>query len=519
MTSFRNLNLDLMSGVQAAWNFEGDLTDSVGSLDLISSGGSNGYQTIDGLRGVFLPLGVSLERASSDVVLQITGDLTVHILVYNMTSNPAGDQILFRNAGSLGSELEADNELYTLRVDQTTSELNYKAEQSSGTDLDYNFEVGFPYGSWHLITLVRTSNQPTLYVDGEVSGANISSLTAPSGGTNSILRDIGLNWSGVVGGLAISNQSSTDVEVRQQWTWISNGGGGDGIRMWNLDPTLTPQVRAMWHFDGDITDSGPFGLDLSTSGGLTHALRFATIQGLQGVWLERVSTAKMFLTERKEPIALYGSMTIHVLFYGVRESQLLNSYFVLHVGPGSTFEDNILYQFQASNNDASGSLEMEYARDTGTRSRADHTFQVSQVVGGWHLYTLVRDEGGDVTLYIDGESAGVSSSGLGKPTNGTGLDNKLFIGGNSLYGFLGGLMIAEHESTASDVRDQWQSVMGRFRAQGETSSFIMRAYNTNLSEYVLWESKSNPDLTGSNSPYPPGDLEDIQTLKIVPGVV
>jgi len=39
-----------------------------------------------------------------------------------------------------------------------------------------------------------------------------------------------------------------------------------------------------------------------------------------------------------------------------------------------------------------------------------------------------------------------------------------------------------------------------------TIYFNMRAWNTNLLEYVYWQAANAPDFTGASSGYPPGDL-------------
>jgi hypothetical protein len=51
-------------------------------------------------------------------------------------------------------------------------------------------------------------------------------------------------------------------------------------------------------------------------------------------------------------------------------------------------------------------------------------------------------------------------------------------------------------------------------SQLEKRYYTMRAYNTNLSKYVTWESVNEPDLTAFYSGYPLIDLNDIGVIKV-----
>jgi hypothetical protein len=47
------------------------------------------------------------------------------------------------------------------------------------------------------------------------------------------------------------------------------------------------------------------------------------------------------------------------------------------------------------------------------------------------------------------------------------------------------------------------------------ASYDMRAWNTNLTSHVTWRVSGTPDFTGASSPYPPGDLTDIQVANTI----
>lgn len=46
--------------------------------------------------------------------------------------------------------------------------------------------------------------------------------------------------------------------------------------------------------------------------------------------------------------------------------------------------------------------------------------------------------------------------------------------------------------------------------------YLMRAYNTNLSQFVYWYANDYADLTGTYSGYPPVDLTGIVILFVEP---
>jgi len=69
---------------------------------------------------------------------------------------------------------------------------------------------------------------------------------------------------------------------------------------------------------------------------------------------------------------------------------------------------------------------------------------------------------------------------------------------------------AQYEVDLPVVFDQGPNTGGG----GVTITYFMWAWNTNLTQYVYWQSVGSPDFTGSGSGYPTGDLADIAVLKV-----
>lgn len=56
------------------------------------------------------------------------------------------------------------------------------------------------------------------------------------------------------------------------------------------------------------------------------------------------------------------------------------------------------------------------------------------------------------------------------------------------------------------------------RLEGGANAYLMRARNTTLSSYVYWLVFEEPDQTGSLSPYPPAELEDVVISEVIENV-
>lgn len=506
----------MLSNVQGLWTFASDLSDSSGNgFDLSVQSGSTVFATVDGLPSVYLSAASVLERTVHDAALAITGDMTIVMLVRSTLESPAGDQVLVTFDG--GDEAEANNTLYQIALDQTTSVVEYLAEESTGTDITHSHGVGFPVGSWHMITLVRSSDDVILYLDGFQAGANSSGLSTPTGGGTSVLTNIGLNFDGYIGGLAITSSAATANEIASLWAWVSNG--GDSTRIYDLDPSIVPNVRGCWNFNDDLTDEGPYGLDLEWPGLTTNPIRYATIQGKRCAYFEEDDDVKVRRNGNDPELTITGALTMHVLYFLQREPTLAGgtTLVTFQLNTGSEAEaDNNLYGLLGGTVGSNSSREWRYFAETGGGTNVDFTFQSGIQWGGWHLVTLVRDDDGDVILYTDGAAATRVSSGLARPTGGTTSELRVGI---FTYGFMGGICIAAHESTASEVADMWAVVTGEASSSGEEASlYIMRGLESNVvNGEVTWASVGSPDFTGASSPYNPGDMSDIRLMTRLPG--
>lgn len=48
------------------------------------------------------------------------------------------------------------------------------------------------------------------------------------------------------------------------------------------------------------------------------------------------------------------------------------------------------------------------------------------------------------------------------------------------------------------------------------ANYLMRGWYTIGAEYIYWISAGQPDFTGANSGYPPGDVTDEMVLQVIP---
>lgn len=508
---FQTINSSFLTNVRGLWAFDGDLTDSSGnSFDLTAQAGTPRFAEIDGLPCVYLSLATVLERTIHDALLAIPGDVTIPILVHATTPTAAGDQILVAFGDPATSELEADNVLYRVGLDQTTSEVEYFAEEGAGTDITHSHEVGMPIGGWHLVTIVRSSNDVILYIDGYQAGLDSSGLNVPTGGGSATLTDIGVNFDGYLGGLAIAASAATAEEVASLWAWVSNG--GDSTRIYDLDGDLVPNLRGLWNFNDTLADEGPFGLDLQWSGLTTHDIRYASIQGKRCVYFQEDGDHKLNRASNDLALTIKGALTLHCLYYLQREPTASFSFVRFQENTGSEAEvDNEPWGLLCGVTAGTSSREFRYFAETGGGTNLDFTFQAGIPWAGWHLATLVRDADGDVVLYLDGVLSGTGSSGFSSPTGGT--NSRLRIGAGN-YGFMGGLLLAAHESSAAEVADMWAVVTGEATSSKEQVAYYrMRAFENNtVVGYVTWISEGAPDFVGTESPYNPGDLSDFTLM-------
>ena len=219
MPTINAIDTSSLSGVQAAYNFEGDVNDDSGNgLNLDTGVSAVNYVWAYNKQWAYAPNSRSWRRSSNDTELAITGDLTIHCLfIPTRPITDTGDSIVeFSGSG----ETEATNYLYALYISGST--WLYFAETGAGTNIDHDFLVGSNQIP-QLVTLVRSSNDVTLYVNGKASGTASSGESAPSGGTSAVLRlyanSSSQGMTCYYGGLVIQNtaMSAGDIlDVAQQ---------------------------------------------------------------------------------------------------------------------------------------------------------------------------------------------------------------------------------------------------------------------------------------------------------------
>lgn len=254
---------------------------------------------------------------SSD--LNFTENYTIEFWWYQPTNVAAGIYPTFLATGAVG-----DNKGWEVTSEPTTNKVSFitSANGSSGMSV-LATTASITAAAWHHIAVVRNSSVVSIYVDGTQSG----STTTTTG--NSIASTYPLYIGGGVGGLSSGNFSSSSATV------VNLNGYMDEIRISNTaryTANFTPSTTAftndsntlllihcngtnaqttffddniyantvgttyftpptaafssdsntvaLWHLDSALTDSGPSGLTLSTSGGYnTTTKKFGTASG------------------------------------------------------------------------------------------------------------------------------------------------------------------------------------------------------------------------------------------------
>lgn len=175
----------------ARWDFNGALTDSVGSFDLTAAGTAayteNGLDFGRGtrLRGFSPASDLWANRTSSLGSLIYTGALTINVLCVLWPNTTY--QALVALSGSGASETEADNNLGYVFF--TARGVWWTWEYSTGTDAGAIYEAP-PFGRPCLLSFVRdASGNAAAYCDG--AAMTVKSTVAvqpPTGGTSAVLR-------------------------------------------------------------------------------------------------------------------------------------------------------------------------------------------------------------------------------------------------------------------------------------------------------------------------------------------
>jgi len=499
----RNLSQDFLSNIQGHWNFDDDLTDQSGNGFTLTHSGTARYGTVDSLRTIWLD-GDTLTRAN-EALLEITGVLTLHVLVYATTSNAALTLLSFAGAG----ETAPDNTLYQLAV--TSSLLEYFAEEGAGTDIGpHSFDMALPRKGWHLVTMTRDSGgEVTLYIDGELAGVASTTLNVPADGTSATLTLGSANLRGYLGGCMVASSEATASEVWLQYEHVFES----AVQYRDMNPNLLPGVVAHWDFNDTLTDNIN-SLTLGLGAGAVE--RYMSIQGKRcfaAVQGSGATTPYLLQAAHTSVLSITGTLTVHCLYFGGQQDVSASDILLFnYLSSGESQETNQLYSLQLNS-----VQEVRYFAEQGAGSNIDYTFETGAPFRGWHLWTLVRDGSGDVSLYLDGQPAGQPSSGLSAPTTSGVQTQVLQLMQESYQSMVGGLMVSTHQSTDDEVEAMWRWITRggpkqRRQAGGSKSTYLMRATHTTDGE-VTWVSTGQPDPTGSASPFVPGDLSDIRLVK------
>lgn len=182
-------------------------------------------------------------RATSDVVLRDTDDMTVQLLVV-LRGTPSGTYILsFASSG----ETEPTNYIWSVQLTDS-NRLAYFSEHLAGLDDAYFAapanrglpSIGVPF----LLSMRRKNNVIQFFVDGVPFGDPSPVINTPTGGTSGQLT-LNQGSSGVFDlfGIEINTRALTDAEIRETYDYTLGGEFG----------TLDPVTLSLWV--GALTDT------------------------------------------------------------------------------------------------------------------------------------------------------------------------------------------------------------------------------------------------------------------------
>lgn len=271
-----------------------------------------------------------------------------------------------------------------------------------------------------------------------------------------------------------------------------------------LDSQFLPSLEALYQFEGDLLDEGGGSLDLSGT------VEFSTLSEQQGVWLDTGDVVSRASNDAS--LTITGELTLQVVLYANGESSGTEEVVIefFSESPSTFPDDNVLYRLSLQN----GTI--QYTAETGgTPTLVSHDFEVGTPLWGWHLLTITRDGFGDVILYIDGELAGVASSGLTPPTGGT--NSRLRLGSN-FRGFLGAVAITSQAASSDEVRLQYNHVFGPDRIYQDLNPDLV----PNTRVYWSFNETLTDEITGLTLSIVPGAAEirylEIQGLQAFHGL-
>jgi len=183
--------LDTTHSPVGLWLFKGNLNDSSGNgfdLDQNSTYVESSAGSIH--PAAYASVSEAIEYHGSPAAsLQITGDITVQMIVFLRTLPSVGGNRFRILRYQTSGETEATNGLYALNIFDD-GQLEYDAEEGAGTNIEYASGTGHRIieGRLYHLAFIRSSNQVTFFVNGQKFGDTSSGLNAPSGGSSSFLK-------------------------------------------------------------------------------------------------------------------------------------------------------------------------------------------------------------------------------------------------------------------------------------------------------------------------------------------
>jgi len=229
--TWSNLPTALIPGaVVAQWDFDGDLTDSIGALTLTDVNDVlDGplFNIIQGLQMVRIGNEVGgspqyLERGVHDPVLELRGAMSVWAIVFypNIPSDSSGSLIAAFRRLTAAPFIEANNRLWEVGVAQPSGLVFYNWQTgAAGTNVFGSFPNCIVPGEITLFSWSRAATADcTMFINGIQYGPTTPApATLPTGGTSALVQlrvgsdaspDFGRNDM-FMGGLAIADAAHT----------------------------------------------------------------------------------------------------------------------------------------------------------------------------------------------------------------------------------------------------------------------------------------------------------------------
>lgn len=225
--------LSVEADTVALWHGDDSLADSGPNGFTLQgfAGGVLGSGTIrythmfPGYRTFFLRTVDRLATTAVGSALRILGDMTIEFLLFIANGGfvGSGNQVIYHGTDSVG--LEANNNVYDVRVNTaTSSEVLVWSQRagSPGADAIALFSNDVPsFVTPFYVAFTRASQVVTPYLQGVQAGTPSTTLTAPTGGTNGRLVVGGTNHeSFAIAEIRISNTVRSTAQIKAAYNTL-----------------------------------------------------------------------------------------------------------------------------------------------------------------------------------------------------------------------------------------------------------------------------------------------------------